>query len=123
MSGPQLGISGSLLKCNVAKESAHSLLAGLKRLLDPESGIASSSLMSQWIRSWYDLIKMLPALKVPVLSTISLASQCSLQATVSTPLTISCTAISMKKKIRQSVRAVASLQALNPDLPSRTFSV
>jgi hypothetical protein len=43
MSGPQLGSSGSLLKCNVAKGTADSLLAGLKRLLDSESGIASSS--------------------------------------------------------------------------------
>jgi hypothetical protein len=37
MSGPQIGISGWLLKCNVAKGTADSPLAGLKRLLDSES--------------------------------------------------------------------------------------
>ncbi|KAF7173040.1 hypothetical protein CNMCM5623_005141 [Aspergillus felis] len=60
MSGSQLGISGSLMKYNVANGTADNLLGGLKRLLDSESGIASSSLMTQWIHSWYDLIKIFP---------------------------------------------------------------
>jgi hypothetical protein len=38
-------------------------------------------------------------------------------------LTIPCTARLMEKKIRQSLRAVASWHALNPDLPSQTISV
>lgn len=63
MSGPPLAFTGALLLYNEANGAAEKLIAPLRNMLSAANATARSQITREWVPSWYDLVKTMPAIE------------------------------------------------------------